>query len=119
MVIDAAEIFLDLCKGEYLDFPSIFEEQMNTVGEAVCDRAISERRNVVCGIVGDDYELTKRMIEALKYIGYIVNIEAVTLDFEESSKRNLNRGDDDISSYYTQHYHLNWLAGAMSRSNPQ
>ena len=62
MVIDAAEIFLDLCKGEYLDFPSIFEEQMNTVGEAVCDRAISERRNVVCEIVGDDYELTKRMI---------------------------------------------------------
>jgi len=35
---------------------------MNTVGEAVCDRAISERRNVVCEIVGDDYELTKRMI---------------------------------------------------------
>ena len=115
VVMDAAEIFLDLCNGEYHDFPSIFEEQMNAVGEAVCKRAVAERRNVVCEIVGDDKEMAILMIEALKHIGYLIRIEAVTINSEGSLKRNSGRGDDEISSYYTQLFHMKWLAGAMNQ----
>ena len=116
VVVDAAEIFLDLCRGEYHNFPSIFEDEMETVGQAICTRAFSERRNIVCEFVGDDKEIVNLMIEGLKFIGYKIKIEMVTMDYEESLKRNLTRGDDDISSYYTQVFHMKWLAIGANQS---
>jgi len=51
-LVDAAEIFLNLSRGEFLSFPEAFEEPMNLIGGLVVRRALSERRNLVTEIIG-------------------------------------------------------------------
>lgn len=113
VVVDAAEIFLDLCDGVYHDFPSIFEEPVNVIGEAIATRAVAENRNMVCEVVGDDSAQIAPLIEALKQIGYRASLESISCDLEESLRRNENRGENDISSYYTQEFHVRWLFTAL------
>jgi hypothetical protein len=115
VVVDAAEIFLELCDGAYHDFPSIFEGKLNVIGETIVGRAINERRNIVCEVIGDDPDSIAPLITALKQNGYRVSIEAITCDLEESIRRNEGRSDNDISSYYTQDFHIKWLSAVLCR----
>jgi hypothetical protein len=41
-----------------------------------------------------------------------VQVEYVHCDIDEAWRRNLARGDDNISAWYTQPYHFRWLLAA-------
>lgn len=110
VILDAAEMFLDLCAGQYYDFPSVFENALDMIGSRICDRAFAEKRNIVCEVVGDDGTFLIALVELVKLAGYQVQVINVACDFEESARRNLSRGDDDISSYYAQGFHLRWMS---------
>ena len=54
VLIDAADIFISLSKGEFYPFPEAFEEPLNFIGHLVAYRAPSERRNIVIELIGAD-----------------------------------------------------------------
>ena len=112
VLIDAVDIFLSLCRGEYVDFPGPLEEPMDRIGRLVAARAVSERRNIVTEIVGMEREPTMQLIESLRSAGYLVHGEVVTGDLDEELRRNELRGDDDISSYYAEPYQRAWIIDA-------
>jgi len=47
IVLDAAEIFLDLCDGEYFELGEAYEE-LQRLGKQIATRAIRERRLRLC-----------------------------------------------------------------------
>ena len=112
VLIDAAEMFHHLSHGDaMLDFPDAFLEPLGLIGPLVSQRAISERRNIVTEIIGADKAPTFELIEALKAAGYLVDVVAVTCDFEESVRRNEDRGDN-ISAYYAEAFQRQWIIDA-------
>lgn len=113
-LIDAAEIFLSLSQGEYYDFGVAFEEPLELIGSYVAWKAVSERRNIVTEMICGSRENTEALIEAMKSIGYKIEIVYVDCDIEEAMKRNLERGDDNISAYYTEPYHQRWILKAAA-----
>ncbi len=117
VVVDSVEVFLNLCRGEYFDFPGPFEEMMEIIGQLIADRAVSERRNIVTELTGSDYEPTAALIEAMKFIGYKVNLIGLECDFEEAMKRNLERDENCISAYYAEPYQRRWLMKAAGNEN--
>lgn len=120
VLVDAGDVFLSLSRGEYFDFPGPFDELLDVIGPLIARRAISERRHIVTELIGSEFEPTKALIEAMRAIGYRVEMQAITCDIEEAQRRNLNRSDDNISAYYTEHYQRAWLhAAATSAVNPE
>ena len=113
VLIDAAEIFLSLSNGEYFDFGfEPFEQPLEVIGGMVARQAIFERRNIVTEMTVSFYQEIKAVIEAMRGIDYKVQITSVHCDLETAKKRNLNRGDDNISAWYTQLYHQRWIRNA-------
>ena len=113
VLIDAAEIFLSLSNGEYFDFGfEPFEQPMEIIGGMVARLAILQRRNIVTEMTVSFDEEIKAVIEAMRGIDYKVQITWVHCDLETAKNRNLNRGDDDISAWYTQLYHQRWVRSA-------
>ncbi|HYL98380.1 MAG TPA: zeta toxin family protein [Blastocatellia bacterium] len=115
VVLDAGEIFLKLCRGEYYAFGEAFEESVDVIGGHVACRAIAERRNIVTELIGGDYDQAASVIEAMKAEGYKVEVVAVHCDIETAVQRNLNRGPDSISAYFTEPYHIRWITHAAAR----
>jgi hypothetical protein len=111
--IDAAEIFIKLSKGKYYDFPSTLETEMDKIGFDKTNKAIGERANIVMEFIGDDEPQVSKLLDELKSIDYEINIQAIDCDFDLAMERNINRGDDNISAYYTQPYHYKWLTHAI------
>lgn len=65
---------------------------------------------------------TRGLIEAMRVMGYLVSIQGITCDIEEAQRRNLERGDDNISCYYAERYQRRWLleaAHAVQHDPPQ
>ncbi len=115
VVLDAGEMFINLSNGQYFDFPSIHKDRMQDLGKELAYRALSERRNIVCEIIGDKNESTSMMIKAVRSIGYEVDIQGVTCDTDVAIERNQSRSINNISAYFTQSYHMRWLLEAASR----
>ena len=119
VLVDAADIFISLSRGGYYDFPDAFLEPMDLMGRLIANRAISERRNIVTEIIGSDFDETTELIEAIRSAGYKIQAVGVTCDVEEAMKRNLSRGDDNISSYYAEPFQRQWLIdAAQGAANP-
>lgn len=114
VLIDAADIFLSLSRGEVLPFPGDLQEPMNLIGPMVAWRALSERRNIVTEIIGAELEPLQQLTGALKSIGYTVHGEVFTCDIEEAVRRNESRGDDDISAYYAEPFQRTWIIDACN-----
>lgn len=114
VLIDAAEIFTLLDGWEDQAFPGGLEEPMNMVGMLIAQRAIKERRNVVTELIGSDYAPTVALIETMKNAGYKVTVHAITCDVEEAMRRNLARGNDEISAYFAEPYQRQWLIDAAT-----
>jgi hypothetical protein len=112
ILVDAAEIFINLSRGKIFPFPKAFEEPLNIIGELVARRAISERRHIVTEILGVDEEPLNALAEAMRSIGYAVKGQVITCDVEEALKRNENRGDNCISAYYAEPFQCRWLIDA-------
>jgi hypothetical protein len=109
VIIDAADIFLSLSRGEFFPFPEAFQEPMDLIGRRVTHRALSERRNIVTEIIGAEVEPAQRLIEALKSIDYKVQLAAITCDIQEAMRRNMSRGDNNISAYYAEPFQRAWI----------
>ncbi len=118
VVIDAADIFLSLSKGEVLSFPDALEEPLNQIGRLVAKRALFERRNIVTEIIGAEYEPTTRLVEALKGAGYRAEMVFVSCGLGESFKRSANRGENNISAYYAEAFQRAWLIEACNELGP-
>jgi hypothetical protein len=110
VLIDAAEIFLSLSKGEYFEFGEAFEEPMEIIGSLIAKRAIEERRNLVTEMIGEDVQA---VFDAMTAINYKIQLKYLQCDMEEAYRRNLSRGDDNISASYTQVYHQRWILNAI------
>jgi hypothetical protein len=109
VVLDAAEIFLSLCQGKYLDFPGPIEEPMEWIGRGVAKRIFRERRNFVTEIIGSEIAPVTQLLEAIKSAGYHVEFAGITCDVAAAMERNVGRGKNNISAYYTEHYHRRWI----------
>lgn len=116
VLVDAADIFINLSRGDYLPFPEAFEEPMGLIGALIAARAIKEGRHIVTELIGADFEPTKALIESMKGIGYKVDIVAIECELEESIRRSENRGDDNISAYYAEKFQRKWLLEAAAKS---
>jgi hypothetical protein len=112
VLVDAADIFLNLSRGGFFPFPEAFKEPMQIIGSLVAQRAVSERRNIVTELIGAELEPAKDLIDAMLAIDYKVDLQAITCDVEEAQRRNLNRGNDCISAYYAEPYQRAWLMDA-------
>ena len=112
VLVDAADIFIRLSKGLSLDFPDDLEEPMEVVGIMIAGRALAERRNIVTELIGADYDATVELIEAMRSIGYKISVNGVNCDVEEAQRRNLARGDDNISCYFAEEFQRKWLIAA-------
>ena len=69
VVLDAAEIFLSLSRGEYYEFPDAFLEPMNLIGQRVALRALRERRNLVTETLAVQIDLDA-IKDALEQVNY-------------------------------------------------
>jgi hypothetical protein len=116
VLIDAAEIFLSLSNGEYFEFGEAFEEPLEIIGSLITRRAIKEKRNVVTEIIGASSEDNRALIEAITAVGYKGEFVFIYCELEDAIKRNLNRGEDNISAHYTEPYHLRWILQAAGKS---
>ena len=112
VLVDAAEVFIRLSKGQSLDFPDDLEEPMEIVGAMIAHRAVAERRHIVTELIGSDYEATVQLIEAMRSIGYEISVNGVNCDVEEAQRRNLARGNDNISCYFAEEFQRRWLTEA-------
>lgn len=70
VLIDAAEIFLNLSRDVYYDFPSILKAPMDAIGRLVAERAFRERRHVVTEMIGSEWTLIQVVIDAVRALGY-------------------------------------------------
>src|SRR5262249_14773490 len=82
VVIDAADIFLNLSRGEYFDFPSVLEEPMDRIGRVVAAQAFAERRHIVTEMIGEEAEPIKVLIDAVLALGYEVDPQFLTCELE-------------------------------------
>jgi len=112
VLVDAADIFVRLSKGLSLDFPEDLKEPMEVAGTMIAGRAVAERRNIVTELIGADYDATVELIEAMRAIGYKISVNGVNCDVEEAQRRNLARGDDNISCYFAEEFQRKWLIAA-------
>lgn len=114
VLIDAADIFLSLSRGEFFSFPEAFQEPMDLIGRLAASRALSERRNIITEIIGAETEPAQQLIEALKSIGYAVQVVGVTCNIEEAMRRNVLRGDGNISAHYAEPFQRAWIIDACN-----
>lgn len=114
VLIDAGEIFLNLSpdRGRGIPFPGPFRVPMDLVGRSVASRALSERRNLVTEIIGAEDGLVTRLVESLQSLDYAVRVEVATCGVEECLRRNATRGEDNISAYYAEPFHRDWILAA-------
>lgn len=113
VLLDAATIFLNLTLPARIAFPDKeLDEPLNAIGLAVAARAVREGRRIVVECIGLEVGPISAAIDSLKSKGYKVEAQFVDCDVEEAWKRNLNRGEDNISAYYLEPYHLSWLMEA-------
>lgn len=107
--IDAGEIFIELSKGDYFDFPSHLESVMNNIGLNKLRTAFKNREDIVVELVGQHLEGLKELLELISKVDYESFVINLTCTIDEANDRNENRSDDAISSYYCEPYHLNWF----------
>jgi len=112
--LDAGDIFIRLSRGHYIDFPSFLEEPMDMIGQMVASQAVQERHNIVCELVGAEFEPMKKLIETYRALEYKTTVVGVTADLEQSLLWNQQRSDDNISAYYAEPFHHRWLLSAAA-----
>ena len=118
VVLDAGEIFLSLCRGQYLDFPGPLEEPMDLIGFGVARRIFRERRNFVTEIIAAEAESTKQLLDAIVSAGYKVEFIGLTCDVDVAWERNVSRGENNISAFYMEPFHQRWILANAQPTSP-
>jgi dephospho-CoA kinase len=109
VVLDAGEIFLNLCQGANYEFGKDLDEVVDVIGYLIALQAMRERRNIVTEMTGGPCE---EMIEAMLSVDYKIDVPYVHCDVETAMQRNSNRVGSDISAYYSGPYHARWIIRA-------
>lgn len=120
--LDASEIFAQLTEGHYKEFPGDLEGPLVLIGHQIAQKAVNEKRNIICEFIGESEPQVTLLIEALKSAGYLVQVEFVGCDVKVSYERHLKAVAEDetyISSFFTQKYHYEWLLKALNPLNPK
>lgn len=112
--IDAGDIFISLCGGRYYEFPAHFEDELNYFGRDLARTAVYDRNNIVCEANASGDAMVRELAAAMKTAGYTIKVDMLKCTLEEAERRNVSRGIDNISSYYSQSYHLQWLIDAAT-----
>jgi len=118
VVLDANEIFMNLCKGVNSRFED-FKEMVEILGSLIADKAVKEKRNIVMEVIGDSFENTESIIDAIISVGYKIKLNSVDCDQAEAYKRHLKAVKDDklyISCYFTQDLHRRWILEAVKKN---
>jgi hypothetical protein len=123
VTLDAGEIFIRLCRGRYVAFPPPPEERdlaeaLELIGYGIALRAVRGRRNIVTELIGASPEPLGILIDTIKAARYHCELTYVNCDVQEAWKRNLTRGDDNISAYYTEPFHHRWILAAIQAALP-
>ncbi|NTW85530.1 MAG: hypothetical protein HGB30_05130 [Holophagaceae bacterium] len=116
VIVDAAEIFLNLSRGGFYSFPTAFEEPMELIGIQVAKRAVFQLRNIVVELIGASFEPLKELLDAMYALGYEIDVQLITCDYEETVRRNANRGRDCISAHYAERFQRAWLVEAAKEA---
>ncbi|MFZ2266248.1 MAG: AAA family ATPase [Azonexus sp.] len=107
--IDSADIFHELSNGDpTLDFPTAFLSEIDYIGRHLTKEALDRQLPVVLEAPGHDAEQLISLINALKSIGYKVEISALSTDEETCELQNATRGDN-VSSYWAAPIHVEWV----------
>ena len=107
VILDPAELFLTFCGGAVKGFPGEYDEPLRIIGFLIANQAVAERRDIVTEMIAND-ELTG-LIDAMLGIDYHVRVYYIHCVPEESWRRNISRGVNNISAYYAQRYNIDWL----------
>lgn len=116
VVIDAAEIFLNLSRGGHYPFPDAFEEPLNLIGGEVAKRAVRQFRHIVLELIGTDFEPIKALLDPMYALGYEIDVQLLTCDFPETVRRNASRGPDCISAHLAERFHRAWVTTAANEA---
>ena len=87
---------------------------MELVGRRVAQRAIREKRHIVTELTASDLEPTQALLSAMTRAGYTPQMVGLTCDIDVAMQRNLNRGENNISAYYAEPFHRQWLTEAAN-----
>jgi hypothetical protein len=55
------------------------------------------------------------LIQETRKIGYEIDLVGVDAELEVCLERNRSRGEENISSYYTEGFHRTWLVKAIAK----
>jgi len=116
VVVDAAEIFLNLSNGGVYPFPATFEEPMSLIGMYVAKKAVFKLRNILIEVVGTEFQPLKELLDPMYALGYQIDVQLITCDFEESVRRNFSRGPNNISAHYAERFQRIWLTEAAKEA---
>ena len=114
VVIDAAEIFLNLTGSNEPRFPGPLAKTIWKIGSGVFLKAVNCRFNIVTEILGAEAETIEAIIDTFCRFDYTAEILFVDSGFDESVDRKLRRGDDNLSSYFTEGFHMAWIRGMQA-----
>ncbi len=111
VLLDAGEIFLNLTGSTEPRFPGSLEEKIMMIGRRIFIEATNRRYNLVTEVLGTDSDVLIAALEAIKAYGYVVEVVYVNADLDQCVKRQAERGDDNLSAYFTEGFHYTWILG--------
>ena len=109
VVLDASEIYLKLNNGSAGGFGEHLVEELNYIGDEIIKRILRNHYSFVLEIMPDQYKNIIEIVNTLKMKGY----KSVGIKFDctekEATERNSKRDKDNISSYFTENFHIAWM----------
>ena len=84
------------------------------IGHDIAKEAIEGRYDIVTEMIGEVPDDIVAVSAAMRKAGYRIQAECLTCDIAVALERNLQRGPDNISAYFTQHFHQKWLITAAN-----
>ena len=111
-LVDAASIFVSLAPDEVLAFPDALRSEVESAGQALAFAAISTRADIVTEVIGASESLMTQLVDALRSVGYKVELQYIHADPVQAWKGNLARGDNNISAFFAEEFNVRWLIRA-------
>lgn len=110
--LDPADVYLRITRNE-TEIPHDIEARVEEAGVAIARRVLDERRNFTFEYIPESATELQTIAAALKRRGYETKLEVLQCDVETALERNRNRGNHEISCYFTQPTLVRWLRRAL------
>ncbi len=106
IIVDAAEYYKKLT-GSYLGFNEEFIEELNYIGFTIMQKILKNKYSFVMEFQLDNYKEIIKINKKLKKLSY--NVKGIHLDCREEDSIKRNENKTNISSYFTENFHIAWL----------